>query len=199
MIKINTFIALLFLALPSLTLAQTNSIDECYISFNSATKLKAQSPDKLPESAATPREVNTKKGIRTVSRIAGYRVLYNNDKGAPFVNLKVEKSAKEAFSKDQKYLIENLRYLIQNSSDMKSNDVIELEYNGHKIYGLSRNSIESGSILGTFILFTNHDDVIYFYFNNLKPSYRNFNSVEDYEKQRNDFFDKYTKHINSCK
>jgi len=191
--------AFLLTGLTSLTAMQTKTIANCYISFNGVKNLTAKTPDRLPESAAKPREVKTLDGMKSVSRNAGYRILYLNNNNVPFVNLKIEQSSDGSYEADSKNLIENLRYLIKNSSGMKSKDVIELEFNGQKIYGLSRNSIDKGSTLGTFIMFPGNNIVVYFYFNNLKPEYRNFKSLKDYEKQRDRFIDEYTKHMNNCK
>jgi hypothetical protein len=182
-----------------LTYVKIKKIDSCYITFKGTKNLTAKTPDQLPESAAKPRELKTKDGIKSVSRNAGYRVLYLNNNNVPFVNLKVEQSSEGFYAEDQKNLIENLRYLIKNTSGMKSKDVIELEFNGHKVYGVSRNTIEKGNTLGTFIMFPGNDAIVYFYFNNMKPEFRNFKSLKDYEKQRNKFMDEYTKHINICK
>lgn len=195
------FSAALFLliGLAHLTYAQTKAIDNCYISFKGVKNLKAKTPDKLPESAAKPREVKTEDGLKSISINAGFRVLYHNNKNVPFVSLKIEQSSEGFYKTDQKFLIENLRYLIKNSSGMKSKEVIEFEVNGHKIYGLSRNSIEKGSTLSTFIMFPENNIVVYFYFNNLKPKYRNFKSLMDYEKQRDNFISEYIKNINNCK
>lgn len=189
----------ILLGLTSLTYLQTNTIDDCYISFYQTKNLMAKAPDKLPESAAVPRDLQTEEGMKRVSRNAGYRILYLNNKKVPFVNLKIEQSSEGSYTEDKEHLIEHLRYLIKNSSSMKSKDVIELEFNGQKVYGLSRNSIEVGSTLGTFIMFPGNDIIVYFYFNNLKPEVRNFKSLKDYEKQRDNFINEYTKHINSCK
>lgn len=65
--------------------------------------------------------------------------------------------------------------------------------------GISRRTIESGSTLGTFIMFPGNGVVVYFYFNNLKAEYRHFESVEDYKKLRDRFIDEYTKHLKICK
>ncbi len=189
----------LLIGLISFTYGQTKRIDNCYISFKGIKNLNPKTADKLPRSAATPREVKTEVGMKNVSRNAGYRVLYLNNKNVPFVNLKVEQSSEGFYDSDKENLIKNLRYLIKNSSGMKSKDVIELEFNGQKIYGLSRNSIEKGSTLSTFIMFPGNDIIVYFYFNNLKPDYRNFKSLKDYEKQRDKYIDEYTKHLNNCK
>ena len=175
-----------------------NEIEQCYISFKSATNLTVGIPDRLPETSDKKRTVNTEQGEVEVTRINGYRVLYNNEKKAPFVNLKVELSDKKSYVKDQKNLIENLKYLISHSTGMESKDIIELEFNGYKAYGLSRGSIESGSTLGTFVMFPGNGVTVYFYFNNLTPEYRNFESLEDYKKQRDRFIDEYTKHLTNC-
>ncbi|HZY78579.1 MAG TPA: hypothetical protein VFE50_03590 [Cyclobacteriaceae bacterium] len=174
-------------------------IHGCYISFKSPTNLTAGAPERLPEAARTSRPVSTNGGEVEITRIDGYRVLYNNGKNVPFVNLKVELSESGSYKADQKNLVENLKYLISNSSGMETKDVIELEFNGLKVYGLSRGSIESGSTLGIFVMFPGDDLVVYFYFNNLKPEYRNFESLEDYKRQRDKFMEEYTKHLKSCK
>ncbi len=189
----------LLIGLTNLTCAQTEIIDNCFISFQGVKNLKAKTPDQIPLSAAIPRKVKTEDGVKSVSRNVGYRILYFNKKNVPFVNLKIEQSLEGSYKTDKENLIENLRYLIKNSSGMKSKDVIELEFNGHKIYGLSRNSIEKGSTLGIFIMFPGNNTIVYFYFNNLKPEYRNFKSLKDYEEQRDTFMYEYTKHISSCK
>lgn len=177
---------------------QSKSINSCFIEFNNGTNLRAGTPDKLPKASAKPRKVNTSDGVKSVSVTDGYRVLYLNEKNAPFVNLKVEKSAKKRYEKDQQILIDHLTYLNKNSTDMESKELLELEMNGYKIYGFSRASIDKGSTLGTFVLFPGDNTVVYFYFNNLKPEYRNFNTVESYKNQRDSFMELYTEHLKSC-
>lgn len=174
-------------------------ISQCYLSFNNATNLIAAEPDKLPEKAEKFRPVITANGGVNISRIAGYRILYNNGKKAPFVNLKVELSEKKSYEKDKKIIIEHLGYLNDNTPEMETKELIEMEFNGYKVYGLSRGTIESGSTLGTFVMFPGNGVTVYFYFSNLKPEYRNFESVEDYKLQRDRFIDEYTKYLTLCK
>src|ERR1700761_5445453 len=81
-----------------------NEIGQCYISFKTATGLITANPDRLPETSEKLRLVKTDNGEVEVSRIDGYRVLYNNKKNAPFVNLKVELSENKSYDKDQKNL-----------------------------------------------------------------------------------------------
>ncbi|MGN6532435.1 MAG: hypothetical protein ACTHK0_11885 [Ginsengibacter sp.] len=182
-----------------LSFTNKNEIGQCYISFKTSTNLIPSEADRLPESSEKIRIVKTENGEVEVTRIDGYRVLYNNEKKVPFVNLKVELSEKSAYQQDQKNLIDNLKYLNSHSTGMETKDLIELEFNDYKVYGLSRNTIESGSTLGTFVMFPGKGVTVYFYFNNLKPEYRNFVNVDDYKKQRDKFLEEYTKYLTTCK
>ena len=173
-------------------------IGKCFISLTTATNLTAATPDRLPETSEKNRTVKTENGEVEVTRIDGYRILYNNDKKAPFVNLKVELSDQNSYETDQKHLIDNLKYLNAHSPGMETKELIELKFNGYKILGLSRNSIETGRILGSFIMFPGNGVTVYFDFNNLKPDYRNFESVDDYRKQRDKFLEDYTRHLTTC-
>lgn len=175
-----------------------NEISKCFISFSNATNLTAATPDRLPESAEKVRTIKTDEGDVEVTRIDGYRVLYNNNKKVPFVNLKVELSDPNSYENDKKRLLDNLKYLNGHSTGMETKELVELNYNGYKILGLSRGSIEAGSTLGIFIMFPGNGVTVYFYFNNLKPEFRNFESLEDYKKQRDKFIEEYTKHLTTC-
>jgi hypothetical protein len=175
-----------------------NEIGKCFISFTTATNLTAAAPERLPETAEKVRTVKTDEGDVEVTRIDGYRVLYNNDKKVPFVNLKVELSAPDSYENDKKRLLDNLKYLNAHSTGMETKELIELNFNGYKISGLSRASIEAGSTLGIFIMHPGNGVTVYFYFNNLKPEFRNFTSVEDYKKQRDQFLEEYTKYLTTC-
>jgi hypothetical protein len=175
----------------------SNEIGKCFISFTTATNLTAATPERLPETAEKVRTVKTDEGDVEVTRIDGYRIFYNNNKKAPFVNLKVELSDPNSYETDKKRLLDNLKYLNAHSSGMETKELIELNFNGYKISGLS-GSIEAGSTLGIFIMHPGNDVTVYFYFNNLKPELRNFESVEDHKKQRDKFFEEYTKYLTTC-
>ena len=189
----------ILLAISFLSFTTKNEIGNCFISFKTASHLIAAEPDKLPEASEKFRVLDTEKGEVEITRIAGYRILYNNDKKVPFVNLKVELSDQNSYNTDQKKIINNLKYLNAHSTNMETKELMELNFNNFKILGLSRGTIESGSTLGTFVMFPGNGVTIYFYFNNLKPNFRNFESVEDYKKQRDNFMEEYTKYLTICK
>lgn len=195
--RLNIFSTLLLTTL-FLDFTIKDEIAGCYFSFKSPTNLSPAEPARLPESSREGRMVKTDNGEVEVTCTDGYRVLYNNDKGVPFVNLKVELSEKKAYEKDKKNLIDNLKYLISHSTNMETKDVVELELNGFKIYGLSRATIETGSTLGIFVMFPGNGVTVYFYFNNLKPDFRNFENLDDYKKQRDRFMDEYTRYLKTC-
>jgi len=196
--KINFFMILLLTTL-CCSFTNKNEIGNCLISFKTPSNLTANAPERLPETSEKVRKLKTDNGEVEVTRVDGYRVLYDNGKKVPFVNLKVELSDKEHYENDQKALIENLKYLNSHSIGMETKDIVELNFNGYKVYGLSRGTIESGSTLGTFMMFPGNGVTVYFYFNNLKPEYRHFESVEEYKKLRDNFIDEYTKHLTMCK
>ena len=189
---------IILISLLSLSCLSHGQINQCYISYSGTKKLNVKGADKLPKTAAISRELKSDSGIVEVSRIAGYRVLYYNKKKAPFVNLKVEKSAKGEYETDKKHLLWNLQYLGKNSSGLESKEVTEYEVNGYIIYGINRSSIEKGSNLGTYIMFPGSDITVYFYFNNLKPKHRTIKSLDGFKKVRDLFFEEYTEHINAC-
>ncbi len=175
-----------------------NEISNCYINFNKASKLSMASPERLPATAEKERQLQTENGEVEVSRLDGYRVLYNNKYKVPFINVKVELSDSESYGKDTAYILENLKYLNSQGKNMETSDLIQLSYNGYIIYGLSRNTIEEGSTLGSFVMFPGNEVTVYFDFNNLKPEVRNIESLDDYKSQRNAFFGGYTSHLKNC-
>ena len=161
--------------------------------------MTAAAPDRLPESSAKPRQIKTNDGEVEISVTDGYRILYNNNKNAAFVNLKVELSDPKSYDKDTLNVLANLKYLNSISTDMETKDLVELSFNGYKIYGLSRNGIEKGSTLGVFAIFPGNNTIVYIYFNNLKPEFRHFENLIEYKTERNGFLGNYTLHLKTCK
>lgn len=190
--------ALLFIvALSGFTIKP--DILNCYLSFKKATDLSVSPPERFNLENDHTRKLNTEKGDVALTILDGYRILYNNKHHMPFVNLKVELSKPESYQTDQRNLLDNLNYINSNSDGMETRELIELNYNGYKIYGLSRNSMETGRTLGIFVMFPGNNTLVYFYFNNALPAYRSFQSLEEYRAQRNAFLGEYTAHLKSCK
>jgi hypothetical protein len=193
------FLSTLLLTIVLFSFKNNNEIGKCYLSFTPTKNLKVTVPDRLPVSSERGRLVNTENGEVKVSRIDGYRLFYNNDKNVPFVNLKVELSEENAYETDKIKIIDHLKYMNSRSKGMETKELIELNFNGYKIWGLSRENIETASTLGIFAMFPENGITVYFYFNNQKLEDRNFENLEDYKKQRDQFIDEYTKHLATCK
>jgi hypothetical protein len=187
------------LSLGLLSFTFKSEIKNCYLSYKGSKNLTAAAPDRLPESSAKPRQVKTGSGNVEISVMDGYRILYNNNKDAAFVNLKVELSDPKLYGKDTVNVLANLKYLNSNGTDMETKELIELSFNGYKIYGLSRSNIDKGSTLGIFAIFPGNNTIVYVYFNNLKPAARHFENITDYKSVRNGFLGNYTFHLNNCK
>jgi hypothetical protein len=196
--KITSILAVCFVA-ALLSFTVKPEVKPCFLSFNKASGLKMNPPERMPEENDHTRKLPTDRGELDITIADGYRILYLNKKHAPFVNLKVELSAPENYEADKRIVLDNLKYLNANSAGMESKDLLELSYNGYKIYGLSRAGIENGSTLGTFVMFPGDNTIVYFYFNNLKPGYRTFENVDEYKSLRNDFIGEYTAYIKQCK
>jgi len=90
-------------------------------------------PERLPAGSEKNRQVQTANGDVDVSRVDGYRILYNNKKKAPFVNVKVELSEAALYAKDTANVIENLKYL-NSVSDGMEGKLITLMFNGFTAY-----------------------------------------------------------------
>lgn len=183
----------------SFTTVNDKEIGNCYLSFKDAAGLTVSRTDRLPDDAANKtRMLSTANGDIKLTVLDGYRVLYNNDKNAVFVNLKVEISDQKTYGMDTTHLLENLKYLNSRSTNMETKDMMRLSFNGYTIYGVNRSGIEVGYNLGTFVMFPSNNIVVYFYFQNIKPEARQFKDSLDYRKQRNNFLDAYTHYLRNC-
>ena len=77
--------AIILLSIAFLSFINKNEIGNCFISFKTASHLIAAEPDRLPETSEKVRVLDTEKGEVEITRIDGYRILFNNDKKVPFV------------------------------------------------------------------------------------------------------------------
>ncbi|MBE9585539.1 hypothetical protein IM792_13875 [Mucilaginibacter sp. JRF] len=197
-VSVNLFAFVLFISLCAFT--APDSIKQCYLSFKKASNLKAQPAERIPETTSKTRMLATKTGEVPITVTDGYRIIYNNKKKAPFVNLKVELSKPENYEQDKKNVLANLNYINSQSTGMESaGKLIELSYNGYKAYGLSRADISEGQTLGTFVIFPGDNTIIYLYFNNIEADKSHFKTATEYKGYRNDFIGQYTAHLAACK
>src|ERR1700752_1146683 len=142
--KTNHIISLIGLSLAMLLFSFTanEEIKNCYLSYKGSKTLTAVAPFRLPKEEARPRKVTTNKDEAEVSMIDGYKIEYNNEKNKTFVDLKVVLSDPKVYAKDTANVLENLKYLNTQGKNMETKELIILNFNGARIYGISHSSIE---------------------------------------------------------
>jgi len=185
----------ILLATLFLSATPKSKIEPFFIEFKSTEKLNPSEPDVIQKDADKFKIVETDLGAVKVSRLEGYKISYITDQRIAAVNLKVELSDKKSYDKDQMNLINNFRFINSNLTDVEAKDLIELEYNGYKIYGYSKSNVGKVGALGTFVMFPGEGVVVYFDFYNISPESALFKSVDQYKKQRTAFLEEYTKFI----
>lgn len=171
-------------------------IDDCFITFRRTGGLIATSLDRLPEESRTSRDVITEKGEVPVSVADGYRILYDNCKGATFVNMKVELSHPGAYAADRNAILDNIAYMSRH--DAGSESFTKMGTGRYEIFGFSKNDSVSGNIKGVYVMFPKKDVVVYIYFNNLPPEYGVFKNMDEYRQQRDIFLVDYVTHLQEC-
>ena len=185
----------LLLAIVFLSAAPKSKIEPFFITFNTTEKLKPSEPDVIQKDAEKFKIVETDLGGVKVTRLEGYKITYNTEQKLAAVNLKVELSDKKSYEKDQMNLINNLRFMNSNLKEVEEKDIIELEYNGYKVFGYSSASVGKIGALGSFVMFPGDGVVVYFDFYNISPESALFKTVDQYKKQRTAFLEEYTKFV----
>src|SRR5438067_2201429 len=131
-------LSIFLFAIALMSFIREDEISKCFLTYRGPKGLTMQTPERLPETSDKFRELKTTYGDIKITRIDGYRVLYVNEKKAPFVNLKVELSDAKYYSTDTIGLINNLNWLSSVSAGLKTKGIIDTTFNGYKIYGVSR-------------------------------------------------------------
>ena len=186
-------------ALAFFAFTTTIQLKNCYVSYKGSKTLSATAPFVLPPSEAKPRKVTTNNGEVEISQIEGCKIEYNNTKNSPFVDLKVVLSSPQAYTADTANVVAYLKYLNSITPNMETKDLIQLNFNGYKIYGISSSVIEkSKRTLGSFVVFPGNNTILYIDFNNLRPEQRDYETIIDYKTKRNGFLGDYTLHLKNC-
>ena len=144
--------------------------------------------------------LETKNGLDSILVNESYRALFYNKFHAPFVDMYVKITSKETFEADKKIVLGELNYSIHECTGLVSNDPLELDINGFRIYGWNRNYINSQELLlGGYIIFLDNNTIIYFDFYNISPERRNYTNLDSFLKERDTFLNMITNFINECK
>lgn len=164
---------------------------QVYASCRFDDGLQVVQVDRLPPGTKS-RSVTTNGGQEEISLLDGYRIMTAYPNTDYFTNIKVERSDPASYAHDKRVAIENLEWMIANTSGLQSNKATQVTFHGRVAYGLDRKNIEGGS-QGVYILFSDTEDaIITIYFLNQRPEARKFSTVLEYQKLRDHFLDEFT-------
>jgi hypothetical protein len=160
--------------------------------------MKAREIDRLPAKTDRFREVTTEKGKQKVSLLDGYRVMFAfPDLPYYFANVKIEESAADSYEQDKQIIIDQLKYFttVKEATAMIFSDKTSL--NGFDHYGLDRDKIDVGGVIGTHVLFYDSDYLVVTinFLNQSKAVFlnnRRFETIEEYGEIRDKFLNSYS-------
>jgi hypothetical protein len=161
--------------------------------------LKIKETRRLDEDSVRSRVVETKDGLKEVTRIENFYVMVGYPKMSPFANIRPERSqmVEVLFESDKKAVVENLRHLISTTSGMAGEEPVKTTINGFEVHQISRREL-TGSTLGISVLFNEADNAITtIYLFNAEPKKRKFQTIEAWIKLRDNFLTGYTRCINT--
>lgn len=170
-----------------------------YSICNFTDGLKIRDTRRLDADTLRSRAVETKDGEKEVTRIESFYVLVGYPKMSPFANIRPERSqlVKDLFESDKKNVVENLRYTIAQSREMATDEPAKSSVNGFEVYQIHRKTL-FGSTLGITVMFNDADNTITtIYLFNAEEKKRNFQTVEEWLKLRDNFLNNYTQCINA--
>lgn len=135
-----------------------------------------------PRTVSAPwREVASPSGPLRVSVASGYRVMLGVPGYAPFVNLKLERSAPGKFADDMRAIKAHMEGIVRQPLTLDDKD-------GVKQLVAENASIEGRSVIGMVSLFHEPSQVIATaYLLNAQPGQRAFSDRQQYEALRNEF------------
>ncbi len=186
---------------PSRSLAQSSKRDDSlkpYTACKLDSGLRIVQVDRLPKGVKS-RTVETSKGDQKISLADGYRVMvaYNNDRDW-FANIKAEKSLTAEYERDKEGVIENLKWAASTSKELESAEPVKVSFNGYEGYGTSKRALETGDMLGIYVLFSDTERTITtFYFINQNVNRKRFQTIEEWKTVRDEFLNTYTTCINN--
>jgi hypothetical protein len=191
---------LIFISLTAqaLTSNAQNLNDGCFLNFKPYTDISISKFNRLPITKVNYRQLPTASGYVKISQQKGTRIIFNNKKQAPFINLKVEMSEPTSYEHDQQGVIQHFSYLVTRSKNIKDNKLNKIELNGYTLYGYTTKDFEKSLILSSYVFFPKKNVIVYIDFHNLKQADKSYSSIADFIKQRDFFLNAYTLSAKKC-
>ena len=150
--------------------------------------LKIVQIDPLP-SQVRSREVDTDSGPREIEMEAGARVMFAYPDTDFYANVKAERLPLANYPQLKRFLLDNLQHLAKGNS---MNASVKSSNHGLEAHGLDRGKLEGG-VLGVYLLFDDSTRVVAtIYFLNQEPQNRKFQTLDEYQRLRDQFLDSYS-------
>src|SRR5260370_1351863 len=170
-----------------------------YLSCKFEDDLQIVAATRRPKSAEKFRLAETASGDKRVSVLDGYRVMLAYP-ATPyyFANVKVEQSNEKDYPNDKEIVRSQLQYSAETEQATKIIYQDKTLFNGYEGYGIDRDVIDVGGVIGTHVLFSAADHVIItIYFLNQGSENRKFQNIEEYRASKEKFLDRYTRCLKS--
>lgn len=155
------------------------------------------------KTARMHREIQTARGREKVSVVDGYHVAFRfSNLSYNYASVKIEQSDAALYFQNKDPHISSLKYL--SASDQATPIVFtdKSMLNGFEHYGIDRDRIDVGEVVGTHVLFSDrlHLTVTIYFLNqiNRRPQQgisgdRRFDSIAEYQPLRDEFLTDYSK------
>jgi hypothetical protein len=143
-----------------------------------------------PEERTQP--VQTESGMQTIDPVAGERVMFAYPLTDFFANAKVELLPAGRYSALKQTLIANLHFLESERDGPAPALALPVGLHGFEVHGNDRDRLE-GNVLGMYLLFDDKAHVAAtIYFLNQQSWQRKFQTMDEYERLRDNFLRHYT-------
>lgn len=193
-------VAIVLSTFPLVAFAQGTQTDPLkpYTKCKADGGMKIREVDRLPAKADRFREVETDKGMEKVSLLDGYRVMFAfPDLPYYYANVKIERSAADSYEQDKAILVNQLKFFTTTKEPTKMIFSDKTTLNGFEHYGLDRDKIDIGGVMGTHVFFYDSDQLVVTinFLNQSKAIFlnnRRFETIEEYGELRDKFLNSYS-------
>jgi len=166
-----------------------------YLSCKFEDDLQIVEATRRPKSAENFRLVETASRDKRVSVLDGYRVMLAYPRTPYyFANVKVERSNELDYPNDKEIVRSQLQYSAETEQATKIIYQDKTLFNGYESYGIDKDAIDVGGVIGTHVLFSAADHVIItIYFLNQGSENRKYQNIEEYRAIREKLLEAYTR------
>ncbi len=164
------------------------SVLDAYTSCKFSDGMKVVQVDPLAP-GVTARSVDTADGPKRIELLAGRRVMFAYANTDFYANVKVELLPASNYPQLKQALVDNFQQMTAGNA---ANAALPSTLHGFEVQGVDRNMLEGG-VLGLYLLFDAAPHVattIYLF--NQNPKGGKFESLEEYNRMRDQFLEAYT-------